>query len=82
MSYAEQKEREKNIRKAEKLVLDFENKIAEIEKQIAEIEKTLATGESVGFDVYSKHAELQSQLEKTMSEWELACEEVEKIKVQ
>ncbi|MBE6309479.1 MAG: ABC-F family ATP-binding cassette domain-containing protein [Bacteroidales bacterium] len=82
LSYAEQKEREKNIRKAEKLVLDFENKIAEIEKQIAEIEKTLASGESVGFDVYSKHAELQSQLEKTMSEWELACEEVEKIKVQ
>ena len=82
LNYAEQKEREKNIRKAEKLVSNFENKIAEIEKQIAEIENLLASGESVDSDVYSKHAELQSQLEEVMSEWEFACEEVEKIKAQ
>ena len=45
LSYAEQKEREKLIRKAEKEVAKYENEIAEIESKIAEIEDELSKGE-------------------------------------
>ncbi len=80
LSYAEQKEREKLIRKAEKEVAKCENQISDIEGQIAEIESMLASGASVDADVYTKHADLQKQLEDAMSQWELACEEVERVR--
>ena len=80
LSYAEQKEREKLIRKAEKEVAKYENEIAEIESKIAEIEDELSKGEAVDSSVYTKHADLQKQLENAMSMWELACEEVEKLR--
>ncbi len=80
LSYAEQKEREKLIRKAEKEVAKYENEIAEIESKIAEIEDELSKGEAVDSSVDTKHADLQKQLENAMSMWELACEEVEKLR--
>lgn len=80
LSYAEQKEREKLIRKAEKEVAKYENEIAEIESKIAEIEDELSKGEAVDSSVYTKHADLKKQLENAMSMWELACEEVEKLR--
>ena len=68
------------IRKAEKEVAKYENEIAEIESKIAEIEDELSKGEAVDSSVYTKHADLQKQLENAMSMWELACEEVEKLR--
>lgn len=80
LSYAEQKEREKLIRKAEKDVAKYENEISEIEMKIAEIEEMLASGIMVDSSVYTKHAELQSQLEVVMAQWEAACGEAERLK--
>ena len=80
LSYAEQKEKEKLIRKAEKEVAKYEAEISNIENRIADIEATLASGETVDPSVYSEHAELQNSLENAMSQWELACEELELIK--
>ncbi len=80
LSYAEQKEREKLIRKAEKEVAKHETEIAKLEGEIKIIEEQLATGEAVDSSIYTKHAELQKSLENTMSMWELACEELETIK--
>lgn len=80
LSYAEQKEREKLIRKAEKEVAKHETEIAKLEGEIKIIEEQLATGEAVDSSIYTKHAELQKNLENTMSMWELACEELETIK--
>lgn len=80
LSYAEQKEREKLIRKAEKEVAKHETEIAKLEGEIKIIEEQLATGESEDSSIYTKHAELQKSLENTMSMWELACEELETIK--
>ena len=80
LSYAEQREKEKLIRKAEKEVAKYEAEISNIENRIADIEATLASGETVDPSVYSEHAELQKSLENAMSQWELACEELELIK--
>lgn len=80
LSYAEQKEREKIVRKAEKEVAKYESEIACIEDKIKTIEDTLSSGNAVDSAIYSEHASLQKQLENVMSLWELACEELEAIK--
>lgn len=80
LSYAEQKEREKLVRKAEKEVAKHENAIAEIEEKIKAIEDRLATGEAVDASVYTEHADLQKALENAMSLWELACDELEGVR--
>ena len=80
LSYAEQKEREKIIRKAEKEVTKYEQEISSFEEQIKKIEDELSSGAAVDSSVYDEHASLQKKLENTMSLWEIACEEVEKLK--
>lgn len=80
LSYAEQKEREKLIRKAEKEVAKYEEQIAVLEEKIKKIEDRLASGETVDSSVYTEHANLQKELENVMSMWEIACEELETIR--
>lgn len=80
LSYAEQKEREKLIRKAEKEVAKYEEQIAVLEEKIKTIEDRLASGETVDSSVYTEHANLQKELENVMSMWEIACEELETIR--
>ena len=80
LSYAEQKEREKLIRKAEKEVAKYEEQIAVLEENIKTIEDRLASGETVDSSVYTEHANLQKELENVMSMWEIACEELETIR--
>ncbi len=78
LSYAEQREREKAIRRARKKMEDAENEISTIEQQIADIESQIASG-NVDNDIFNKHAEMQKQLENAMSIWELATIEYEEF---
>lgn len=80
LSYAEQKAREKVLRKAQKRVEESEQAIAGIEAEIKAIEELLSGGGQVDPDVYGRHAELQKKLENAMSVWELACMEFEELK--
>lgn len=80
ISYAERRERERMVRRAQKRVDDCESEIALIEEQIKAIEETLAAGDNSDATVYDRHAALQKQIENAMSHWELACEELEEIK--
>ena len=80
LSYAEQKAREKVLRKAQKRVEESEQAIAGIETEIKAIEELLSGGGQVDPDVYGRHAELQKKLENAMSVWELACMELEELK--
>lgn len=80
LSYAEQKEREKILRKAQKKVADCEQEISRIEGEIKSIEDRLATGEAVDSSVYEQHSDLQKKLENAMSMWELASMELEELK--
>ena len=79
LSYAEQREREKAIKRIEKKVKEAEEKIAEIENEIAEIETRIANGDTDN-DIFNLHADKNKQLENTLSIWELASMELDEIK--
>ena len=79
LSYAEQREREKAIKRAEKKIKDAETEISNIEKEIAEIEAKIASGE-VDTEIFNHHASKNKQLENAMSLWELASMELDEIK--
>ena len=79
LSYAEQREREKTIKRAEKKVSEAENEISKIEAEIAEIEEKIASGD-VDSDIFNQHAAKNKQLENAMSLWELASMELDELK--
>ena len=79
LSYAEQREREKIVKRAEKKVAEAEAEISRIETNIAEIESKIAAGE-VDNDIFEQHASMNKQLENAMSMWELATMEYEDLK--
>ena len=78
LSYAEQREHEKLVRKARKKVEEAEAEIARLEKEISDIEATIAAGDPPA-DIYDRHASTTKQLENAMSLWELASMELDEI---
>mgnify|MGYP001129063770 FL=1 len=78
LSYAEQREREKFIRKARKKVEEAEAEVNRLEHEIAEIEEQISSG-STQSDIYERHAETTRRLENAMSVWELATIEYEEL---
>lgn len=78
LSYAEQREREKLVKKARKKVEEAEVEISRIEQEIAEIESVIAAGNPPA-DIYDRHATTTKQLENVMSLWELASMEYDEI---
>lgn len=76
LSYAEQKEREKNLRRLRKKVEDAEAEISRLEGIVAEIETEMAAGE-FSDDLCLRHAKAQKGLENAMSLWEIASMELE-----
>ena len=79
LSYAEQREQTKLLRKAEKKVAEAEADVAAIDAQIAETEARIAAGE-VDNAIFETHADLQKKQENAMSLWELATMEFEELK--
>lgn len=79
LSYAEQREREKMLRKASKKIEEAEKRIADIEKEIADIETRIANGETDG-DIFNRHSATTRNLENAMSLWELASMEFDNLK--
>ena len=78
LSYEQQKERAKLVKKAERRVKDAELEIERIESLIAEVEGKLATPEgAASMPLFEQHASLKKQLDKVVEEWELAMEEME-----
>lgn len=78
LTYAEQKEREKMLRKAKKLVEDAEAEIASIEAKMAETEAKMAEG-AYDESLITAHAALQKNLDNAMSRWELATMDLESM---
>lgn len=76
LSYMEQKERDRKAKQAVKRVKQLEELINDLEQKIKEIEDELATGSSSDPDIYTRHAQLNTQLEETMLEWEEASEQL------
>ncbi|MSS17858.1 ABC-F family ATP-binding cassette domain-containing protein [Sodaliphilus pleomorphus] len=80
LNYQEQKEINKKIKQAEKRVSELEQHVNDLESQINCIEQQLAQGGEVDPDIYNRHSQLNAELEQTMTQWEDAGEELEKIK--
>lgn len=75
-SYAEKKEFEKQIRKAERLVKDAEAKVSQLEAELKVVEDKLAAG-ATDNDLFERHGEVSKSLDAAMSEWEDATMELE-----
>lgn len=73
LSYAEQKEREKVLRKARKVVENSEREISRLEDAIMKMESRMAEGECDS-ELLSEYSELKNNLESEMEKWENASE--------
>ena len=78
ISYAEQREKQKQLKRLQKKVEEAEGEIARIEGEIGEIEQKLADGDT-NPELYTLHAQRTKQLENAMSVWELASMEVDEF---
>lgn len=80
LSYEEQKEFARRLRKAEKAVADIESEIAGLEKRIAEVEEKLATPDGAAdTSLYELHGQLKKQLDDVMWKWSEASEVLDKL---
>ena len=77
LSYEQQKERERRIKQAQKRVKQLEEHIQQLENDIAAIEQQLSQGQTDDPTIYDRHAELQHELEDTLTQWEEASENAE-----
>ena len=83
LSYEEQKELARRLRKAEKAVADVEKEIADLEARIADLEVKLATPDGAAdATLYEEHGELKKQLDDAMWRWSEASEALEQLQKQ
>lgn len=78
LTYAEQREKEKMLKRARKAVEEAEKKIAELEQKQAEIESKLSSGDA-SQETLELYASTQKKLENAMSVWELAQMELDSL---
>lgn len=71
IKYAEQKEREKNLRKMRKRIDEAEANVEKLEAEKAEVEAKFAEG-LANDDLYKQHARILSDIDKAMADWEEA----------
>lgn len=81
LSYAEQRERDKALRRASKKVEEAEAAVGMREAELAEIEAKIAAGD-VSNEIFEEHARLGKEVENAMSIWELAQMELDDMKEQ
>ena len=78
LSYAEQKEQSRRLKRLEKAVSDAEARVEELEGAQAALEDRMATPEgSADMKLFEQHASIKRQAESAMKEWEKATEELE-----
>lgn len=83
LSYEEQKELARRLRKAEKEVADTEKRVADLEAQIASLEEKLSTPEGAAdTTLYEQHGQLKKQLDDAMWQWSEASETLEHLQKQ
>ncbi len=71
LSYAEQREQERLIKRLRKKVEEAESEVTRLESSVAEIEGRMAAGDCSS-EILAQHAATTKNLENAMSLWELA----------
>lgn len=76
LSYEEQKELNKRLKKLERRVADCEAEIEQTEAAISILEAKMATPEGASdMALYEQHQKLKAQLDSVMEEWDaVSCE--------
>lgn len=81
LTYEQQKEQQKQIRRLEKSVTDCENRIENLEAEIAALEERMTTPEGASdMKLYEEHTALKKQLDAVVEEWERVSMELEEMK--
>jgi ATP-binding cassette subfamily F protein 3 len=81
LSYEDQKEKARRLRKLEKNITEWEQKISELEKQISAIETRMTTPEGASdTTLYVRHEKLKSELSEAMDKWEKASDALDNEK--
>lgn len=80
LSYEQQKELNKKLKKVERRVADCEAEIEQTEAAIAMLEAQMATPEGASdMKLYERHTRLKQQLDKAVEAWEEASIELESL---
>lgn len=78
LSYEQQKEQQRKIRRLEKAVEQCEARIGELEAAVKMLEDQLATPEGAAdVSIYERHGALKKQLDEAVNAWEEASLELE-----
>lgn len=78
LSYEQQKEQQKKVRRLEKAVEQCEARIGELEAAVKMLEDQLATPEGAAdISIYERHGALKKQLDEAVNAWEEASLELE-----
>lgn len=81
LTYEQQKEVQKKIRKMEKNIAGCEERINQLETQIAALEEKLTTPEGAAdVSLYEQHGQLKKTLDEAVEEWETLSIELEEVK--
>lgn len=82
MSYAERKEIQKKIRKAEKAVAESETKIESMEKRLKELDGILCDPKNAGdMTLITEYTSTKKALDQEVERWETLSEELENMKI-
>lgn len=84
-SYLEKKEMDKQLRKAESLVNQIEKQIEELEAEVERMDVMFSNPQEHGIDpsdpeLFRKYNGVKKSIEEKMYEWEIAHEELEKLR--
>lgn len=81
LSYAEHKEQQKKIRRAEKLVEESEKKIEAMENRLKELDGILCTPEGAAdMEVVSEYTSIKKRMDEEEERWTELSEELEKLR--
>lgn len=79
-SYAEHKERQKQLRKAEKAVEQSERKISDMESRLKELDKLLMKPENASnMELVTEYTSIKQALDEEVERWEQCSEEMERL---
>ena len=82
LSYAERKEIQKKIRKAQRAVEESERKIAKLEARKKELDDLLMTPENASnMELVTEYTNLQRELDEENERWLILSEELETLRL-
>ena len=80
-SYAEHKEQQKKIKKAERAVAELEKKIEQMETRLKELDSILCTPENASnMELITEYTSTKKVLDEEVEKWERLSEELEELK--